>query len=299
MATILCGVDASPAGRHAVYVAAGLAHRYRAGLTLAHADREPAAVSAVAALADDVAPAVGARPSVHAGTGPPAAALRAAAHATDADLLVVGQARRDRLGDALLGETPRELILHAPCPVMLVPAGTAPATGDGLLLVCEPAAPSLTAAATAGRLAASLGASRVLLVVVRDRRAPIRVTGWQVYDATRRMTDVVRRLARRPVDVEVVDAGRRSAAALAALATERRAAMVVAGALRRHAWGAVARGSAATDLARRAGLPVVVAAGPAAFAGRPARTAAARRARLRAPAARDRTATRRRPGRRA
>jgi nucleotide-binding universal stress UspA family protein len=278
MATILCGVDASPAGRHAVYVAAGLAHRYRAGLTLAHADREAAVVSAVAALADDVAPAVGARPSVHAGTGRPASALRVAAHETGAALLVVGQARRDRLGDALLGETPRELILHAPCPVMLVPAGTAPATGDGLLLVCEPAAPSLTAAATAGRLAASLGASRVVLVVVRDRRAAVRATGWQVYDATRRMTDVVRRLARRPVDVEVVDAGRRSAAALAALATERRAAMVVAGALRRHAWGAVARGSAATDLAR---------------------TAAARRARLRAPAARDRTATRRRPGRRA
>jgi nucleotide-binding universal stress UspA family protein len=276
MATILCGVDASPAGRHAVYVAAGLAHRYRAGLTLAHADREAAVVSAVAALADDVAPAVGARPSVHAGTGRPASALRVAAHETGAALLVVGQARRDRLGDALLGETPRELILHAPCPVMLVPAGTAPATGDGLLLVCEPAAPSLTAAATAGRLAASLGASRVVLVVVRDRRAAVRATGWQVYDATRRMTDVVRRVARGPVDVEVVDAGRRSASALAALATERRAAMVVAGALRRHPWGALARASAATDLARRAGLPVVVAAGPPRLAGprrrpRPAR----------------------------
>ena len=51
--------------------------------------------------------------------GAPASVLCAAGQ--DADLLVVGARGRSRVGALLLGSVSRQVVAHAPCPVLVVP----------------------------------------------------------------------------------------------------------------------------------------------------------------------------------
>lgn len=65
-------------------------------------------------------------------TGSPSGALMAAA--SNARVLVVGSARKNRAERVVLGTTSMSVVAHAPCPVVLVPEGAA-TKGDGRVVV--------------------------------------------------------------------------------------------------------------------------------------------------------------------
>jgi nucleotide-binding universal stress UspA family protein len=117
--------------------------------------------------------------------------------------------------------------------------------------------PSCAAAVTAGRLASRLGATLVLVHALPELGTRHRPTGWRVYDAARRLTEVTLDAAGTSLTVETVERVGGTSEVLAHQATALDAALLVVGRPRR---GAVARRrSVIGDLLRRAEHPVVMA----------------------------------------
>lgn len=107
--------------------------------------------------------------------GSPARALVAAAGELDADLIAVGSHGVGRLRRSLVGSVSSQVLLHAPCSVLLFREGTAfaPAAAVHTVLVGIDGSPeSSEALQQAGALAAALEA-RLVLVHVADPRLPV------------------------------------------------------------------------------------------------------------------------------
>ncbi len=135
---LLCTTDRSIAGSAATCVAAELAERLRVELPYA-ADPSPA--------------------------------LRSAAHATGCDLVVVGYVARASVAAVSTPGWQRRVVHDAPCPVLLVPAGSSPAPGGGMVLGDDVLELPDQAVATAERLARRLPTPLVVTDVLTGGRA--------------------------------------------------------------------------------------------------------------------------------
>jgi len=139
--TICCPLDFSDASRAAMEVAAGLAQRFGAKLTLLHAYPVPgytfpdgsvvASARMLQELADQAAKHVGewrrqaeelGAPTVKAETlvGEPASEILAYARDRGIDLLVLGTHGRTGLEHALMGSIAERVVRRARCPVLTV-----------------------------------------------------------------------------------------------------------------------------------------------------------------------------------
>lgn len=144
--TVVVGLDGSPVSRQALVFAADEARRRDAELVVLTsfevpevwwlgpyaveaptvAERQEAARRAAAKVVDEVLPdRSGLRTEVIATTTAPAAALIEAA--AGADLLVVGSRGRGGFRGLVLGSVSMQCVLHARCPVTVVPATPAAA----------------------------------------------------------------------------------------------------------------------------------------------------------------------------
>lgn len=147
MRRIIVGFDGSPFATSAVTWAAAEARLHGAELvTLSVLDDQPAPVSVttdqppidqrpdmLGHLRDAVDAAADGYPVIFRYTlGSPAAELVAASR--DADLLVVGSRGRGQFKDIILGSVSRALLLHAPCPVVVLPPDM-PEQTDGRVVV--------------------------------------------------------------------------------------------------------------------------------------------------------------------
>jgi hypothetical protein len=142
---MLCSTDSSVAGSAGRRVAAELADRLRvdlSGLDLSDPSRR----------------------------------LLAAAHATGCDVLVVGYTLRAGLETASTPGWQRRVVRDTLCPIVLVPAGTGPPRGGGLMLGCGALELPHQVATTARRLAGRL-------------QTPLILTDVLAGDWTRRPTD--------------------------------------------------------------------------------------------------------------
>jgi nucleotide-binding universal stress UspA family protein len=166
---LLCGIDRSAGARGVAYVAADVAQRMGAELTLAHVAPTAAAARELDELARDIATAFGARPDVCAVRGDdPAAGLATTARALASDLVVIGASARGRVAGALRTRVRDALVAQADCPVMVVPRGAAAPAGGRVAAVYDTFAESAGAAA---RLASALDASLTVIHVLPDPRA--------------------------------------------------------------------------------------------------------------------------------
>ena len=147
---ILCPVDFSDASAGALRVAAGLAVRFDAALTLLHVDLVPGSAIPEAMLptppelaTDLSAPAdrpllewkalaerLGARRvQAYRSVGQPAQEIVALAGRDAFDLVVIGTHGRTGLGHFLLGSVAEEVVRRAPCPVLTIGSAAAKQLG--------------------------------------------------------------------------------------------------------------------------------------------------------------------------
>jgi nucleotide-binding universal stress UspA family protein len=169
---LLCGIDGSAGARGVAYVAADVAQRTGAELTLAHVAPTAAAARDLDALARDIAAAFGARPDVCAVRGDdPAAGLATTARALASDLVVIGASARGRVSGTLRTGVRDALVAQADCPVLVVPRGAAAPTGGPVAVAYDTFADSAGAAAAAARLASALEAPLTVIHVLPDPRA--------------------------------------------------------------------------------------------------------------------------------
>lgn len=276
---ILCGVNESAGGQAAANVAALVARRMGANLTLlrvvampaapAWARRAPAALPAdfpargtgvlaaereLDALADDIA-AFGARPDVRVVQGDnPAVQLRAAARELACDLIIVGAAPRTRFASALYAGTGEALVQKADCPVMLVPAGAPPPTGNCVAVTYDTSRASESAADVAARLASALDGSLTVVHVLPDPRSHPRPV-LPMHDDVRSVVENA--LDGEELDLRHVFAYRLPAAHLAQTGAQLQPAFLAVAAPKRG-WRSLLRPSAGARLLRRAACPVVV-----------------------------------------
>jgi nucleotide-binding universal stress UspA family protein len=257
---LLCGLDESAPGRNAASVAATLARRLGAGLTLMHVmrpgDDEDAARERLAGIAHDVSQRADVPADLRIEPGRPAERLQAAARELGCDLIVIGHARRGPFADVLFGEVHEPLLRTGSVPVVLVPAGASVDPGERIVLACRASAVPQRAAEVAGRLAGALDVPVVITQVLPDAGA--RPTSWQVYDAARRDGRAATQAGGDGVEVEFAEydgaPGPELARALAALD----ASLLVVGERRRGRWTRLLRPSVASVAARQARHPVVV-----------------------------------------
>lgn len=223
---IVCLIDESTAARNAAAIAGQLARRMRAELVY-----------------------------VHSVTGESSERLGARSHRR-CDFLIVGYMPRARFSSALLGEPPRRLVRDAACPVMLVPAGARLRAGASIVLGYN--LPYLQGATTAaaGRLAAALDSSLVVMHV-EAAGSPSRATHGQLHAAARRVTQEAVAAAGRKLEVEHVERKGRPSEQLAVLAARHDAAVIAIG-NRRTGWRDVLSRSVAARLQRHARHPVLV-----------------------------------------
>ncbi len=275
---ILCGIDEPASGQATANVAALVAHRMGADLTLVHLITMPAASARKAsatppvtnegtsarvlsaereldALADDVAAAFGARPEVRVVLGDnPATELRAAVWELAGDLIVIGAAPRRRFASVLSGGTREALVQIADCPVMVVPSGAAPPTGDGVAVAYETGA-SAGAATVAARLASRLEGTLTVIHVLADPPSyahPVLPMYHEARDVVEAAVDGD------DLDLRHFSAYRLPAAHLAHVVGEVQPDLLVVAAPRRRKWTNLVRPSVGALLLRRATCPVVL-----------------------------------------
>lgn len=282
---LLCGLDDSAPGRNAASVAGALARRLDAALTLMHVvagaptaaesrgdtcgvpvrvravgKRSDRARATFGAIANDVAFRTGADVSLHIDAGEPADCLVRAVEELDADLLVIGHTRRERLSDMLLGEVHDRVLQRTSVPVVLTPAGATLGDGERIVLACRRSEAPQNAAELAGRLARRLRAAVVVAQVVPPlgRERP---TAWEVYDAARRDGRAAATAGDDDIDVEFAEYEGDVDRTLAAVPEDVGAAFMVIGERRRTRWQRLLRASVASTVARKARHPVVVVTG--------------------------------------
>lgn len=193
MPTIIAAVDSGAAARDAAVLAGLLADASGADLTL-FAVHPSARIPLPASLRPTVPPRAGLEQSVAELAGAldgrpravatevvddhaPARAIKQAAEALPAALVVVGSSRRGGQGEATAGRVARQVLTEAPCPVAIAAAGLGAREGTGLrrIVAGVDASPEAQAAldAAAG-LAAAAGAELRLVAVAEDELAPSR-----------------------------------------------------------------------------------------------------------------------------
>jgi nucleotide-binding universal stress UspA family protein len=196
--------------------------------------------------------------------GDPAAELLAAARELDAELLVVGSRGLREIGSALLGSVSSEMMREAPCPVIVVPPGSAlPVAGIRSIVVGidggERDAPLLRLAADlAERLRAALHAVHAFqtqpgAVGMGGRTPPL---APELHDAAERTLDQAVSEAAVPARQSVVE---RPAAEALELAAQQDSAGLIAVASRGHGTlNSILHGSVTVQLAAEAPVPVIV-----------------------------------------
>jgi nucleotide-binding universal stress UspA family protein len=179
---IVCGVDDSRGGREALIAAAALSDRLQLGLIAVHA--APAGVDwaqrmRAAEVLETIAVSGGRADRAERRTevGRPALRLAAVATEENAGFVVVGSRGRGRVSAAVLGSVSRDLVMHAPCPVLVVPQGASflpaqPAGSTSVVCGVDGSKLARRAARHAADLARRLSARLVLTHVYRPRRSP-------------------------------------------------------------------------------------------------------------------------------
>jgi len=241
--------------------------------TLADAERRVARLATDAGVEDWTA---------RAGGGDPADEILAAAREEDAFLVVLGSRGRGSLAGALLGSVSADVLARSECPVVVVPAaaGDVGMPADGLrdqvapaAVICavDGSADATVAADAAGRLATAMGGRLMLAHVVPEagRGELARSVGGDVFD---RLEQDRRRTGGRLLEETAEAAGVRSRAefriisggtveALARLARQERAELVVLGGRRRGRLERLREGDSALALVGESPSPVMVVPG--------------------------------------
>ena len=138
---IVVAVRIGPESASPLKVGADLARRLSSALVVAYIAEEISTADALAAdisfSGPDAVAAVGARAQEEfaqlfpdlgmtydflVGTGPPASGLARIAREHDSHLRGTGTRGRGRLSQLILGDTTREILRQAPCPVVVVPS---------------------------------------------------------------------------------------------------------------------------------------------------------------------------------
>jgi nucleotide-binding universal stress UspA family protein len=247
-------------------VAAHLARRLDADLTLvAVVQVGPMAArprpDAFRHFVDDIAADLGLQPALRVEIGRPAERLLAVAGELGSDLLVIGDTRRGPIGDALLGGTRAEITRHAPCPVMVVPAGAELPDLEHLLLGFDGSSASEAAASAVGRLAVRSGAAVTAMQAITGHGGADHPTGWRIYDAARRIVRRVHEAGGRQIEINVERRRGSPAAVLTDAAAQLEAAVVVVGVRHRSALRRLIRPDIGAQLVRSTRRPVVLAGG--------------------------------------
>ncbi|HEX2085416.1 MAG TPA: universal stress protein [Solirubrobacteraceae bacterium] len=275
---LLCGVDGSAIGPQVADVAGHLAAGLGAGLTLMRvvpAGTFPApivgltvpiapdaangeagrALQGLDSLGERVAAEHELRPARRLESGNAGEQLLAAAQDGAYDMIVIGRARRGRLGDAFLGETRKRLVHRAACPVMLVPPDVPTPAYDEIAVAYDASAPAGEAVAVAARLASQLGDVLTIIHVLPDPRW----CGRSVAAMVRWTEDTVRAAAgASDLELRHLTAHARPAVDLQRTLDPRGSVLVVTPAPMRSAWGSVLRPDVGRAVLKRAVAPVVV-----------------------------------------
>jgi nucleotide-binding universal stress UspA family protein len=199
--------------------------------------------------------------------GAPATVLAEVAEDESVDLLVVGTRRRGWLATAFLGSVSAALVARAPCPVVVVPPDVRLRPGPVLCAVDDSAA-AHRATLVARRLSYALEAELVLVhaVAIAQVVNPATVEAEQTRLARGERSRADALLADLAfghgfgTDVERRVVFGSEADAIAELAEELDASLVVIGTRRRGPLKALLVGSVSFELRTRSPLPVVVAA---------------------------------------
>jgi nucleotide-binding universal stress UspA family protein len=304
---VICGVDESVAARDAVTVAAWFAATLERELVLLHAAPPvdalpvPGLVPYAAETWNTDRHAAGERlleeragelglqdlPELRVESRDPTSALLDAAERAAAEMIVLGTRGLGPLAAALFGSVSAQLIARAPCPVVIVPAGAGLGLNTMLCAVDHTAeAPAVLRAAA--ELAERTGMRLVLGHAMTHRlpSGPSAIPGVQDEAGTARSraeaflaelawreghgNDLVRRVW--ASETAVADA-------LAELADEEQAGLIVIGARRRGLIRSALSGSVCLELPLIAGRPVVVVPPAVAMSAgaAPTRTTARRR----------------------
>ena len=283
---MICGVEESEGSRDAVRVAKWLArelgrrlvlvHAVRAadGLAVAlppysypHASDEEAIRQAADGTLDRLILDSGLSGSVErrVETGDPAIVLARIAEEEPVDLIVVGTGRRSLVAKAILGSVSAAVVSRAPCPVVAVPPGARLGSGS-LVCAVDDSAEARSAVRVARRLADELGVD--LLVAHAVATAPV-PSASAVPSGPAEVTDAERRRAEELLaglafehglgtDVERRVAFGSEAEAIAQLADEEDATLVVVGARGRGALMSFVAGSVSYDLRTTSSRPTLV-----------------------------------------
>jgi nucleotide-binding universal stress UspA family protein len=287
MSKLVCGVDDSEPARAAVRVTASLASALGKSVVLIHAVSRPIAaaaaggwyayphhldLAAVEAAGEELLARVAAEFELPPETerrveiGAPAAVLAQAAEDESVDLLVAGTRGRGWLATAFLGSVSSALVAHAPCPVVVVPPDARLRSGTVVCAVDDSAA-ARRAILVARRLSAALDAELVLVHAVSnatpERRGVARAGGTRLARVERvRAEELLAQLAfghGLATDIERRVVFGNEADAIAELAEESDAGLVVIGTRRRGPLKALLAGSVSFELRTNGPLPVVVA----------------------------------------
>ena len=301
--SIVCGVDQSEAANQALRLADHLRDRLGLQLVLAHAARVPAPISSPAGIDGAAAydPAAYER-AVRAGRdfleqvavsnrldnvrlraefGSAADWLLRIATEEQAELIVVGSRGQRPLKAAVLGSVSTALATSAPCPVVVVGADAELSKADDPLstIVCglDDSDGARAALRVADMIATWLGARLVLAHVAPNAHLPGTSTAPGAADDLRRVeidegTSLVTRLASAenvaaPIEQRV--AFGTPGGALADIAEEESAGLVVVGSRGRGTFKSAVLGSVSTELIRSSPSPVVVVPPQVATASRP------------------------------
>jgi nucleotide-binding universal stress UspA family protein len=242
------------------HVAAHVARRMGAELTLAHVRTADRAASARAAreldvLAGDIAAAFGTRPDVRVVQGDsPAEGLTTTAQALASDLIVIGASARGRLAQALRAGTRDALAAQADAPVMVVPPGAASPTGNCVAVTSDTSGACEGAAAVAAQFAAALEGRLTVVHVLPDPRSYAR----SVLPMHRDMAGVVANAVDgEKLDLRHVFAYRLPAAHVAQTVAQLQPALLAVAAPKRG-WRSLLRRSVGARLLRGARCPVVL-----------------------------------------